>query len=437
MAGDADLPPGLHFAGVNTRLLVRYLREHEEPGAVERVLSRGRRDPHRRRARRQRHVELLRPVPSSARGDRATRSAATPRCSARPAAGLTDGSQAEMTAMLQSLGSPSALLGDDHRSRAAPVSRPSSRSKATKSAPTEWVVREWFAEGFEPFREYCSWAAGLYSNIPTLFGLRAEVDERSVRVRRRTGVRVPHPLVPRRRRASPPTTSKRASRCLTARLEGLQQIVGELVSDDDLERVLTRIVVSAARTHVGAGVRARARSHARRRQARVRRRHRRRRGRTPRVRAPRGRPRRRREPPRRRSAVEPSALRTARPRSTRPAGSSRRNGSCSRPTRASSAAALDSAAAVEEARRQAESARALLELSNSLAEIATTDEMAAHIARAVTAVIGCDRAAVILFEPERGDRPGRRDARLLARRRSAAPRRWTSRSRRSGPATWR
>ena len=44
------------------------------------------------------------------------------------------------------------------------------------------------------------------------------------------------------------------------------------------------------------------------------------------------------------------------------------------------ACALDSAAAVEEARRQAESARALLQLSNSLAEIATTDEMAAHIA---------------------------------------------------------
>ena len=84
------------------------------------------------------------------------------------------------------------------------------------------------------------------------------------------------------------------------------------------------------------------------------------------------------------------------------------------------AAALDSAAAVEDARRQAQTARALLELSNSLAEIATTDEMAAHIARAVTAVIGCDRAAVILFEPERGDRPRRRDARLLARGRSAA-----------------
>ena len=63
------------------------------------------------------------------------------------------------------------------------------------------------------------------------------------------------------------------------------------------------------------------------------------------------------------------------------------------------AAALDSATAVEEARAQAQTARALLELSNSLAELATADEMAGHIARAVTAVIGCDRAAVVLFEP--------------------------------------
>ena len=38
MAGDNELPPGLHFAGVNTRLLFRYLREQEAPGSTERVL---------------------------------------------------------------------------------------------------------------------------------------------------------------------------------------------------------------------------------------------------------------------------------------------------------------------------------------------------------------------------------------------------------------
>ena len=38
MALDDDPTPGLHFAGVNTRLLVRYLREQEIAGAVQQVL---------------------------------------------------------------------------------------------------------------------------------------------------------------------------------------------------------------------------------------------------------------------------------------------------------------------------------------------------------------------------------------------------------------
>ena len=63
------------------------------------------------------------------------------------------------------------------------------------------------------------------------------------------------------------------------------------------------------------------------------------------------------------------------------------------------AAALDSASALDDARRQARTARALLDLSNSLAQLVTTDDMAANIARALPAVIGCDRAAVALFEP--------------------------------------
>ena len=70
MAGDADQPSGLHFAGVNTWLLIRYLREHEGPDAAARAASRGRRHPQRRRPVRHRVVELLRPVPAPARGDR-------------------------------------------------------------------------------------------------------------------------------------------------------------------------------------------------------------------------------------------------------------------------------------------------------------------------------------------------------------------------------
>ncbi len=59
--------------------------------------------------------------------------------------------------------------------------------------------------------------------------------EGSVRVRRRARVRVPHPLVPRGGGRRPPTYFETRIEILTARLEALQQTVSDLVSDDDLE----------------------------------------------------------------------------------------------------------------------------------------------------------------------------------------------------------
>ena len=62
------------------------------------------------------------------------------------------------------------------------------------------------------------------------------------------------------------------------------------------------------------------------------------------------------------------------------------------------AAALDSATALDDARREANTARVLLELSTALAEIISVDEVAGKLARAVPAVIDCDRSMVILFD---------------------------------------
>ncbi|MDQ1534063.1 MAG: hypothetical protein QOF28_1824, partial [Actinomycetota bacterium] len=62
------------------------------------------------------------------------------------------------------------------------------------------------------------------------------------------------------------------------------------------------------------------------------------------------------------------------------------------------AAALDSAAALEETRSLATRAEALLALSSALAEIASTEEMAQRIALAVPSVIDCDRAIVVVAE---------------------------------------
>ena len=396
MAGEAELPPGLHFAGVNTRLLLRYLREQEAPGAVERVL---------REAGETRSEDELTDNATWSSYDQfrrllevtAATFGGTATLERAAGGGLTDGSQAEMTAMLQSLETPSALLAMITEAGGAGLA-PVLALEGEEVGPAEWVIREWFAPGFEPFPEYCAWAAGLYSNIPKLFGLRAEVTKEACAC---DGA----PACAYRVRWFPDDETVDADNfearihVLTARLEGLQQIVGELVSDDDLERVLTRIVVSAARTmstpvfvlaleampsadkHVyGFGI---ADDAAERIAADLLTEHlvadehhlvvdvqsnRRRYGRL--------------------AAVNPTGRFFPQEQVVLQAYARL------------AAAALDSAAAVEEARLQTQSARALLELSNSLAEIATPEEMAAHIVRAVTAVVGCDRSAVILFAPD-------------------------------------
>jgi diguanylate cyclase (GGDEF)-like protein len=395
MADDAELPPGLHFAGVNTRLLVRYLREQEGPGTVERVL----REAGETRTESElvdnatwssydQFRRLLEVTAALLDGNATLEHAA--------GGGLTDGSQAEMTAMLQSLGNPGALIGmvcDAGGAGLAPVVS----LEGHETGPDEWLIREHFTGDFAPFREYCAWAAGLYSNIPQLFGLRAEVVKEACAC---DGA----PACEYRLRWFPDDASAEADyyeariQVLNARLEGLQQMVGELVSDDDLERVLTRIVVSAARTmstpvfvlaleaipsadkHVyGIGIRDEA---------------------AERVAA----------------NLLANELETDDHHLVADVQSNRRHyGRLVAINPASrffphervvlqayarlAAAALDSAAAVEEARLQAESARALLDLSNALAEIATPEEMAGHIVRAVTLVVDCDRSAVILFEP--------------------------------------
>jgi diguanylate cyclase (GGDEF)-like protein len=67
------------------------------------------------------------------------------------------------------------------------------------------------------------------------------------------------------------------------------------------------------------------------------------------------------------------------------------------------AAALDSAIAIEEAKRQAATARVLLSLSASLAQITSATEMAETLASAVPTVIGCDRSIVVLRDADQHD----------------------------------
>ncbi len=392
---DADLPPGLHFAGVNTWMLMRYLRDQADPDVTTRVLA---------EAAETRTFDELSDIAtwSSYEQFRRLLVATAAICGTNAltdasSGGLTDPSMPEMTAMLQSLGSPEALFRMVSESGGAGLA-PVLALEGQEIGPAEWVVREWFLDGFAPYREYCAWAAGLYSNIPRLFGMRAEVTKEACAC---DGA----PACEYRVRWFPDDPSAEAEyletriQVLTARLDELQQTVGDLVSDDDLEQILARVIVSAGRTisapvfvlaldalpsadrqvyaagigdvaaerlaaELLAGAHDDDESHLvvevqsnRRRYGRL-------------------------------AAVNPNARFFPQERIVLQVYARL------------VAAALDSAAALEDARRQAETARALLDLSNSLTDIATTDEMAAHIARAVPAVVGCDRAAVILFEPK-------------------------------------
>ena len=160
--------------------------------------------------------------------------------------GLTDPSMPEMTSMLQSLGSPEALFQMVSESGGAGLA-PVLAFEGSEIGPAEWVVRERFLDGFAPYPEYCSWAKGLYSNIPRLFGMRTEVTKEACAC---DGA----PACEYRVRWFPDDPSSQAeyletrNQVLTARLESLQEMVGDLVSDADLEDVLARIIVSAART---------------------------------------------------------------------------------------------------------------------------------------------------------------------------------------------
>ncbi len=234
VAVESDLSPGLHFAGVNTWLLLRYLRDHEGADGVARVL--------RESAERRTADELsdlatwssyeqfrrLLEVTASFFGGAAVERVA--------GGGLTDPSMPEMTAMLQSLGSPESLLAMITESGGAGLA-PVIELAGHQADTNEWVVHESFVPGFEPFPEYCAWAAGLYSNIPALFGLRADVVKTACACEGAEACEYRIRWFPDDETVDALNFEARIQ-VLTARLEALQETVNDLVSDDDLERVL-------------------------------------------------------------------------------------------------------------------------------------------------------------------------------------------------------
>ncbi|HEY2429494.1 MAG TPA: EAL domain-containing protein [Acidimicrobiales bacterium] len=388
-----------HFAGTNTQWLIGFLRLHAHPGTVAEVL---------RRAGETRSAEELcddTTWSSYEQFRRLLEAAGDVLGDADQLAGIGLETFAKMampdyTAMLQALGSPAALyadLGPAARSLAAVV-----EVDGEELGETEWRLRQRFRHPWAPFKEYCWYSVGLFAVTPRLFGYPpAEVVEEECacdgapacvfRVRWEV---IDEPV----RRAEYWETR---AHVLEGRLETVQRTVSDLVSGQDLDDVLSGIVAAAARglraprylLAVGAPPAVARRVHAEG---------------IPSFAAPgmadrllAG-----------QYDDDPSCL-VVDVSSTRGTygrfaafndggGHLAQERSVLAAHARLAAAALDAGAAVEEARRQAATAQVLLELSTALAELVSTDEMAARLAQAVPAVVDCDRAVIVLGTQEEG-----------------------------------
>ncbi|HUP72030.1 MAG TPA: EAL domain-containing protein [Acidimicrobiales bacterium] len=245
MNSDEDLG-GRHFSGMMTRMLFEHLEQRSRPGAAAEVL----RDAGETRSIEQlcrddewnsyRQFRRLLEAVSRVLGGPQQLIAV-----GRSVQIVADGS-VEYTEMLQSLGSPATLFAD--MSRTTRALAPIVAVETEEVGATEWIMRQRFEEGFEPFPEFCAFSAGLGALTPTIFGYPpAEVWEEACQCRgaswcslRIRWEAMDEPL----RRADYYETR---AQLLEGRLATLHETLGELVTKGDLDDLLARVVASAAR----------------------------------------------------------------------------------------------------------------------------------------------------------------------------------------------
>lgn len=309
------------------------------------------------------------------------------------------GTHPELGDALQSLGSPDAVL--TVLPQLAASIEPLLDAETEQAAAGDWRVRLRFLPGYEPFRAHCAYVAGLVGELPVGFGQpRAVVVEESCQVAGAPACTFHVTWDPAE---GSPADALRAelelrSRVLEARISALQQTVAELVSGESVDVVLNRVVGAAASAVLARGFVLAV---------------------DPAAGAPRrvyfdG------VDPEEAEACAAEALDDGPPRDGwmvvdvasrrgrygrlvalhEHAGDLHHQRMVLEAYGRVAAAALDSAAIIEEATRQAEMATALLELSLSLAEIGTSDEMAQRLASAVPAVVDCDQVIIALHDPE-------------------------------------
>jgi diguanylate cyclase (GGDEF)-like protein len=373
------------FSGLNTRVVVDYVRTVLGLDGVEALLSGAQED---------RSMELLlddTTWSSYAQFRRLLETAArlVAECGGlgvmAGVPGADTKASAELATMMQALGSPLAVALTT--ADAAASLYPLLATTVEVLAPTHVRFRRRVLDDYEPFPELCAFFTGLVPRMVYLFGLRVlEVAEVQCQLRgdedcvtelrwdETADLVVQRDLMHMRMEIA------------ENRLQAFQQTVHDIVSVDDVTSVLTRIVQSAARATTAPGfvlsvdalppgtglfadgltvdeaeqVLADADSYlcvevasARQRYGRLL------------------------------AVVPPSSAfheRTSLEAYARLA-----------------ATALDSAFALEEARREAQAAEALLRLSRSLADLTSSVDLAATLTRAVVDVIDCDGSAVLLI----------------------------------------
>ena len=74
----------------------------------------------------------------------------------------------ELSRAAQTLDSPGALLeGGSALNPLVPIRR----YEKCEVTSNEWIIKEWFEEGYQPFPEFCDFAAVQYALIPVVFNL--------------------------------------------------------------------------------------------------------------------------------------------------------------------------------------------------------------------------------------------------------------------------
>jgi diguanylate cyclase (GGDEF)-like protein len=390
---DGEPNSGRDFAGAYVGVLISYLRDRAPAGALETVLA---------VAGETRSVEeIVDPSVWSTYWEFRRLLEATTEVlgfDALEAAGALTANAGDNpggVAMILSFGTPGPALAEFGQLGAtlAPIVDMESR----QTGSTEWTVTMRFKDGYEPFPAFCKFTLSLLSAVPRLFGY--ESVSTAVESCQCDGA---HSCVGRVRWEDTDHIDEIDHECnrallAEARLEGLQSTLTDLLFGQGIAYVLPRIVAAAARavpassyvlaivdptttqphlycdgiepkdaasyvdhelppTEHGANVLA--------------------------------------------VTVESDKCTYGRLVAIRPPGGYfyPQDVSSLEAYSSMAAVALDSASAVDEARRQASTATALLDLSNSFVHAQGVEDLAQRLVRAVPLVIDCDRAIVTLAD---------------------------------------